>query len=234
MKILLKSIKTAETNFRGEAMRKYFLIFLLVTILLVPALTTSCTDNVERGTNMVLNTAIPAIDANVPAKIETATFALGWFWGPDSWFGSINGVIRTRVGYAGGTTDNPTYYNIGNYSETIQIDYDPSLISYEELLNTFWKTHDPTYDPGILGAFSRQYMSVIFYHDEEQKRVATESKQREEAKLGKKIYTDIMPFSDSILLKTTIKNITWGNLQNFSRILNAFILTWTPWLTPRQ
>lgn len=104
-------------------------------------------------------------------------------------------MIRTRVGYAGGTTDNPTYYNIGNYSETIQIDYDPSLISYEELLNTFWKTHDPTYDPGILGAFSRQYMSVIFYHDEEQKRVATESKQREEAKLGKKIYTDIMSFS---------------------------------------
>lgn len=58
-------------------MRKYFLIFLLISLLLVPALTTSCTDNVERGPDMVLNTTIPAIDANVPAKIETATFALG-------------------------------------------------------------------------------------------------------------------------------------------------------------
>lgn len=104
-------------------------------------------------------------------------------------------MIRTRVGYAGGTTSNPTYYNIGDHSETVQIDYDPTVISYEELLNIFWKTHDPTYNPVALGSFSRQYLSVIFYHGEEQERLATESKRREETKRGEKIYTDIMPFS---------------------------------------
>jgi peptide-methionine (S)-S-oxide reductase len=104
-------------------------------------------------------------------------------------------VIRTRVGYAGGTTSNPTYYNIGDHSETIQIDYDPAVISYEELLNIFWKSHDPTYNPGIFQSFSRQYLSIIFYHGEEQERLAMESKQHEETKRGEKIYTDIMPLS---------------------------------------
>jgi hypothetical protein len=77
MTILLKNTKTAKTNFKGATMIKYPLILLLVAILLIPASLTSCTNNVERGTGMVLNTTIPAIDANAPAKTETATFALG-------------------------------------------------------------------------------------------------------------------------------------------------------------
>jgi hypothetical protein len=79
--------------------------------------------------NSVMNQGIPPIDLSVPARIETATFALGWFWGPDSRFGSIKGVIRTRVGYTGGKKKNPTYHSLGDHSESIQIDYDPSMIS---------------------------------------------------------------------------------------------------------
>jgi len=98
-------------------------------------------------------------------------------------------VIRTRVGYAGGTTSCPTYHNIGNHSETIQIDYDPDRISYEELLDVFWVSHRPTTKP-----WSRQYQSVIFYHSDEQRQLALATKQREEARLGRSVLTEIVPF----------------------------------------
>jgi peptide-methionine (S)-S-oxide reductase len=94
------------------------------------------------------------------------------------------------VGYAGGTSTNPTYYNLDGHSETVQIDYDPTQISYEELLDVFWDSHDAT-----VPAYSQQYKSIIFYHDEAQRRLAIQSKQREEAGLGKEVYTEIMPFS---------------------------------------
>ena len=68
-------------------------------------------------------------------------------------------MIRTRVGYAGGTTNNPTYRALGDHAETIQVDYDPTQISYEELLEAFWTSHSPTSRP-----WSRQYASIIFYH----------------------------------------------------------------------
>jgi peptide-methionine (S)-S-oxide reductase len=99
-------------------------------------------------------------------------------------------VVRTRVGYAGGTSQNPTYYNLDGHSETIQIDYDPTRITYEELLDVFWDSHNPTVLP-----WSQQYMSIIFYHNDEQRRLATESQERVEAALGKKVVTVITPFS---------------------------------------
>jgi peptide-methionine (S)-S-oxide reductase len=99
-------------------------------------------------------------------------------------------VIRTRVGYAGGTTENPTYRKLGDHSETIQVDYDPTQISYEELLNVFWSSHSPTSRP-----WSRQYASIIFYHNEEQKRLAVETKDRRAAETGGWIFTEVVPFS---------------------------------------
>ena len=99
-------------------------------------------------------------------------------------------MIRTRVGYSGGTKQNPTYYSLGDHSETVQIDYDPTQISYEQLLTVFWSSHSPIYEP-----WSRQYMSIIFYHNEEQKRLAIETKESEEAKLGRAVSTEIVPFS---------------------------------------
>ena len=98
-------------------------------------------------------------------------------------------MIRTRVGYAGGSTNNPTYYNLGNHSETIQIDYDTTRISYEELLEVFWDNQNPTTQP-----WSRQYMSIIFYHNEDQRSVALASLQRKEASLGQEILTEVIFF----------------------------------------
>ena len=90
--------------------------------------------------------------------------------------------------------ENPTYYNLGSHSETIQIDYDPMQISYEELLDVFWDSHTPTAPP-----FSQQYKSIIFYHNEAQKSLAIMTKEREESKLKARIYTEIIPFSEFYL-----------------------------------
>ncbi len=83
---------------------------------------------------------------------------------------------------------------MGSHSETIQIDYDPTKISYKELLAVFWDSHDPTFEP-----VSRQYMSVIFYHTDEQERLAIETKEQEEARGGRSIQTSIIAFSDFYL-----------------------------------
>lgn len=97
--------------------------------------------------------------------------------------------MRTRVGYAGGTKKNPTYHSLGDHTETIQIDFDPEKIPYERLLDIFWASHDPT-----TKSWSRQYKAVIFYHDEEQKKLATATRDRLAAKLGTKIHTEILPY----------------------------------------
>lgn len=99
-------------------------------------------------------------------------------------------MIRTRVGYAGGSKDNPTYYNLGDHTETVQIEYDPARISYRELLGIFWNSHNATRP-----SYSVQYKSIIFYHDEEQKQLALEAKAREEERLNAHIYTEIAPYS---------------------------------------
>jgi peptide-methionine (S)-S-oxide reductase len=98
------------------------------------------------------------------------------------------------VGYAGGTKESPTYHSLGDHTEAIQIDYDPTQISYEELLEIFWESHDPTQPP-----FSRQYMSILFYHNDEQQRLALQTRDREAAEAGGPIYTEIRPASDFYL-----------------------------------
>ena len=177
----------------NKATRLVLLGAILIGAILAGILTGCARDNTmvdSAKDGVVPDASIPPIDASAPAKTETATFALGCFWGPDSLFGSLDGVIRTRVGYAGGTTPSPTYHNLGDHTETIQIDYDPTQISYEQLLDTYWYSHDTT-----LQSWSRQYMSIVFYHNSEQQRLAMETKQREEARLGRTVYTEIIPFS---------------------------------------
>lgn len=96
-------------------------------------------------------------------------------------------MIRTRVGYTGGTRANPTYRALGDHSEAVEIDFDPTVVSYGDLLEIFWKSHDPgSRSP------SRQYRSSIFYHGEEQRRLALESRNEKEAGIGK-VYTEILP-----------------------------------------
>jgi peptide-methionine (S)-S-oxide reductase len=97
-------------------------------------------------------------------------------------------VVRTRVGYAGGTTTDPTYHRLGDYTETVEIDYDPSVISYEQLLAVFWRNHHPG-----APAWSRQYRAVIFYHNDRQKELALKSREQVAARLGCPVYTEIRP-----------------------------------------
>lgn len=97
---------------------------------------------------------------------ESITLGMGCFWSPDALFGHLPGVIRTRVGYAGGTTSNPTYRQMGDHTETVEIDFDPDVISVEDILNVFWNHHNPV---NINDYKGRQYMSLLLYHDEKQR-----------------------------------------------------------------
>jgi peptide-methionine (S)-S-oxide reductase len=92
------------------------------------------------------------------------------------------------VGYTGGTKPSPTYHSLGDHTESIQIDYDPNEISYEELLNVFWKSHEPTQQ-----AWSRQYKAAVFYHNAEQKAAAEKTRDREASEKTGQIVTEILP-----------------------------------------
>ncbi|WP_253737249.1 peptide-methionine (S)-S-oxide reductase MsrA [Halohasta salina] len=95
--------------------------------------------------------------APTPESTETATFALGCFWGPDGRFGALDGVVRTRVGYAGGTSPDPTYHDLGDHTEALQVDFDPEQRSFESLLNLAFHGHDHTRQPS-----KRQYQNIVF------------------------------------------------------------------------
>jgi peptide-methionine (S)-S-oxide reductase len=99
-------------------------------------------------------------------------------------------VVRTRVGYSGGTKKNPVYHSLGDHSETIQLDFDPSQISYERLLEVFWAAHDPT-----SRSWSPQYKAAVFFHNPAQEILALETKAREAAGRKSKIHTEILPFT---------------------------------------
>jgi peptide-methionine (S)-S-oxide reductase len=97
-------------------------------------------------------------------------------------------VVRTRVGYTGGSTPDPFYESLGDHIESVEVEYDPSQISYQDLLDTFWAGHTPTLKP-----YARQYMPAIFYHTREQQRLAEQSKADGAAQEQKPIYTQILP-----------------------------------------
>lgn len=97
-------------------------------------------------------------------------------------------MVRTRVGYAGGTKESPTYRSLGDHTETIQIDYDPERVTYEDLLEVFWREHNP-----FAPAYGRQYMAAVFYHDEEQRRAAEAGRDRIAARSEREVATKILP-----------------------------------------
>ena len=97
------------------------------------------------------------MDRTAPTETVQTVFALGCFWAPDALFGALEGVVRTCVGYAGGTTENPTYQAIGDHIETVRVAFDPEQIPYDELLRCFWTGHSPTRAP-----FKRQYQPALF------------------------------------------------------------------------
>ncbi len=132
---------------------------------------------------------------------ELATFAAGCFWGVESVFKQVKGVIETTVGYTGGTVPNPSYRQvctgITGHAESVLIKFDPGIVSYEELLSLFWRIHDPT-TPNRQGPdVGTQYRSAIFYHNDQQKEAAEKSKEEFDKKGAyiNKATTQIVPAS---------------------------------------
>ena len=119
-------------------------------------------------------------EKNIKQNIEQATFGAGCFWCVEAVLQDIEGVLDVRSGYTGGSTENPTYEDIctGNtgHAEVIQIDFDLTLISYDKLLNIFWKSHDPTTLNRQGADTGTQYRSAIYFHSETQKELARKSK----------------------------------------------------------
>jgi peptide methionine sulfoxide reductase msrA/msrB len=135
-------------------------------------------------------------------NLSEATFAGGCFWCTESDFEKINGVVEVISGYIGGQTQNPTYQEVSaggtGHAEAIRVRYDPQKTTYGELLNVFWRHVDPTDAGGQFVDRGSQYRPVIFYHDDDQKRLAEESKRKLEAsgRFNKPIATEIVPVSE--------------------------------------
>src|SRR5213593_4906434 len=133
------------------------------------------------------------------AEIKTAIFAGGCFWCIQPAFDKATGVIKTVVGYCGGTRPNPTYEAVSSektgYRESIQITYDPAKISYDQLLDIYWKQIDPTQADGQFTDIGPSYRAAVFYSNEEEKKTAEGSKEKlaRSCKFKKPIVTEILP-----------------------------------------
>jgi peptide-methionine (S)-S-oxide reductase len=140
--------------------------------------------------------------AGTGPKLEKATFAGGCFWCMQPPFDKLKGVVSTIVGYTGGHKPNPTYEEVSSgstgHAESIEVTYDPALVSYDEILDVFWHNVDPTTRDRQFVDVGNQYRTAVFYHNEEQRKLALASKEKLEksGKLGSKpIVTEIVPVS---------------------------------------
>jgi methionine-S-sulfoxide reductase len=135
-------------------------------------------------------------------KAEKATFAVGCFWCMEPPFDKVDGVLSTTVGYTGGKEKDPTYEQVSSgqtgHLEAIEILYDPERVTYERLLDVFWKNVDPTQGNGQFVDIGPQYRTAIFYHNDAQRRLAEASKKKleESGKFGKKVATQILPATE--------------------------------------
>jgi peptide-methionine (S)-S-oxide reductase len=128
---------------------------------------------------------------------KKATFGAGCFWGVEAAFRQLEGVAGTRVGYAGGRLENPSYEDVCSHTtghaEVVEVTYEPEQVSYEQLLDVFWRKHDPTQLNRQGWDIGDQYRSVVFFHDEEQCEAAERSKARKQPQYRKPIATLIEP-----------------------------------------
>ncbi|MBI1932891.1 MAG: peptide-methionine (S)-S-oxide reductase MsrA, partial [Ignavibacteriales bacterium] len=171
-------------------MKKITLLFFTITVIL------------SFNENIFAQNLKKAKIMNTNNKYETATFGTGCFWCTETIFEKLKGVESAVSGYSGGTKENPTYKEVctGNtgHAEVIQVTYDPSIISFKDLLEVFWKTHDPTTLNRQGEDVGTQYRSAIFYHTDEQKKLAEEYRAKlESAKVFKDpIVTEITKFKN--------------------------------------
>ncbi|HEX8200458.1 MAG TPA: peptide-methionine (S)-S-oxide reductase MsrA [Isosphaeraceae bacterium] len=132
---------------------------------------------------------------------KKATFGAGCFWGIEAAFRQVEGVVDAAVGYEGGTLENPTYRDVctdrTGHAEVVQVEYDPARVSYEQLLDLFWRIHNPTTLNRQGPDVGTQYRSAIFVHDDEQRAAALASKEALQAggRFGRPIVTEIVPAS---------------------------------------
>jgi peptide-methionine (S)-S-oxide reductase len=145
-----------------------------------------------RGIHTVLGTPI---EAPAPAGHEEIVVGMGCFWGAERMFWDTPGVVSSNVGYAGGTTPNPTYEEVctggTGHTEVVRVFYDPSRVSYDDLLRVFWEGHDPTQGMRQHGDIGTQYRSAIYYYDEEQRLAAEASRDAYQQRLRAAGYGDI-------------------------------------------
>ncbi|HEY5244889.1 MAG TPA: peptide-methionine (S)-S-oxide reductase MsrA [Acidimicrobiales bacterium] len=130
---------------------------------------------------------------------QRATFAAGCFWGVEASFREVEGVVQTAVGYTGGTTVDPGYEQVCSgrtgHAEAVDVWFDPAIVSYGELLDTFWSIHDPTTRDRQGWDFGTQYRSAIFAHDAEQERLAVASRDERQKVVARPIVTEIVSAS---------------------------------------
>jgi peptide-methionine (S)-S-oxide reductase len=128
---------------------------------------------------------------------ETVTFGAGCFWGVEYVFERVPGVLRTDVGYEGGTTENPTYRDVCSHTtghvEVARVTFDPSVVTFDQLLEVFWAMHDPTQVDRQGPDVGDQYRSVIFTETDEQRAAAEASKERAQARFPRPIATTVEP-----------------------------------------
>lgn len=133
--------------------------------------------------------------------MQKATFGAGCFWGVETAFRQVKGVLSTAVGYSGGTFKDPTYHDVctgrTGHAEVVEVEYDPSKVSYEELLAVFWNIHDPTTLNRQGPDVGTQYRSAIFFHNPEQEVAAKTSKEQlqHSGRFKKPIVTELTPTS---------------------------------------
>ncbi len=127
--------------------------------------------------------------------MEIAVLALGCFWGPEKRFGELDGIYKTEVGYCGGTNAKTTYQEVctgkTNHAEVVKLEFDPKIISYEQILNYFFKYHDPTTLNSQGPDFGTQYRSEIFYLSNSQKKIAEKKIEEENKQRGNKVVTKL-------------------------------------------
>jgi len=132
--------------------------------------------------------------------MEKATFGAGCFWGVEATFRNTKGVLSTAAGYSGGHFPNATYKDVCSgktgHAEVVQVEFDPSQVSYEDLLKVFWENHDPTTMNRQGPDVGSQYRSAIFFHTPEQEAIAKASKEKAQSLFKNKIVTEITPASE--------------------------------------
>ncbi|KAL3377912.1 hypothetical protein AABB24_004029 [Solanum stoloniferum] len=163
-------MKVAKSNYFFSSFCFNFL-FTIILLALNPVLSIRFPDRIPE---------VPQDASNQP--LQTAVFSLGSFWRSEASFGCLNGIVRTTVGYSGGSKANPEYRNLGDHAESVQVEYDPRVLGFRQLLEVFWASHDSRQVFGQGPDVGNQYRSIIFTSGTEESRLAAVSKEREQSK----------------------------------------------------